>query len=382
MTVRIFDHEDLAAVKQVLDSGNLCSISGTATREFERAFAQAIGAAYAVAVNSGMSALHCAVAAAGAGAGDQVICDSMVQFGSMAAIYNNAIPVFADVRQDTHLIDPESVRERITERTKAIICTHLWGLPCDMDPLMDIAREYNLVVIEDTAHGLFARYKDRMTGTLGHMAAFSFQMSKHLALGDAGMATTSSERFHDGLIDGSGMRGLATFPRLMWNYRLNELVAAVGLVQLRRAQGYVESAIANARLYSEAVKDAEWIRPQFVPSDRTHAYHIWTAAFEGERGGISLERFKAAIADREVRVNIGYIQKAPYLYEVYTAPLTYGRGCPMACPLQLSEAQYVEGQCPVAEDLMPRLLLIGTGGERSTHQENAEKLQEVIAQFC
>jgi dTDP-4-amino-4,6-dideoxygalactose transaminase len=382
MTVRIFDDEDLAAVKQVLDSGNLCSIHGTATQAFERAFAQTIGATHAVAVNSGMSALHCAVAAAGAGAGDQVICDSMVQFGSMAVIYNNAVPVFADVRQDTHLIDPESVRERITGRTKAIICTHLWGLPCDMDPLMDIAREHNLVVIEDNAHALFARYKGRMTGTLGHMAAFSFQMSKHLALGDAGMATTSSERFYDGLVDGSGMRGLATFPRLMWNYRLNEIVAAVGLVQLRRTQGYVESAIANAQLYSEAVKDAAWIRPQFVPSDRTHTYHIWTAAFEGEQSGIPLEQFKAAIADRGVGVNIGYIQKAPYLYDVYTAPLTYGRGCPMACPLQVSEAQYVEGQCPVAEDLMPRLLLIGTGGERSKHQENAEKLHEVIAQFC
>jgi dTDP-4-amino-4,6-dideoxygalactose transaminase len=328
-----------------------------------------------------MAALHCAVAAAGAGAGDQVICDSLVQFGSMAAIYNNAVPVFADVRQDTHLIDPESVRERITERTKAIICTHLWGLPCDMDPLMEIAQEHDLVVIEDCAHSLFATYRGRMTGTLGHMAEFSFQMSKHLALGDAGMATTSGERFLDSLIDGSGVRGLATFPKLMWNYRLNEMVAAVGLVQLTRARDYVESAIANARLYSEAVKDVEWIRPQVVPSDRTHTYHIWVATFEGEQNGIPLERFKTAIAAREVRVNIGYIQKAPYLYDVYTTPLTYGRGCPMACPLQLSEAQYVEGQCPVAEDLMPRLMLIGTGGEHSTHQENAQKLREVAMQF-
>jgi dTDP-4-amino-4,6-dideoxygalactose transaminase len=381
MTVRTFDHEDLAAIEQVLQSGELCAIRGSATRAFEEAFAQAIGVRHATAVNSGMSALHCALHAAGAGAGDQVICDSLVQFGSMAAMYNNAVPVFADVRRDTHLIDPQSVRERITERTKAIICTHLWGLPCDMEPIMAIAREHGLAVIEDNAHGLFATYRGRMTGTLGHMAAFSFQMSKHLALGDAGMATATEQRFVEGLIEGSGMRGLATFPRLMWNYRLNELVAAVGVVQLRRARGYVESAIANAQLYNEAVRDVAWIRPQRVPADRRHAYHLWAATFEGDRYGISLERFNAALAERQVRASVGYIQTAPYLHDVYTAPLTYGRGCPMACPLQASEVQYVEGLCPVAEELMPRLILIGTVGDRAQHRENAEKLCAAAAQF-
>ena len=381
MTVRVFDHEDLDAVKRVLDSGKLCSVGGTVSREFEEAFAQTIGVERAVAVNSGMSALHCAVYAAGAGAGDQVICDSMVQFGSMAVVYNNAVPVFADVRRDTHLIDPESVRERITDRTKAVICTHLWGLPCDMDPIMEIAEEHNLVVIEDNAHALFAKYKGRMTGTLGHMAEFSFQMSKHLGLGDAGMAVTTDPRFVEGLVDGSGIRGLSTFPRLMWNYRLNELVAAVGLVQLKRLRGYVDSAIANAQVYTEAVQDVAWIRPQHVPADREHTYHIWAASFEGDQHGISLERFKKAVAEKGVRVNVGYIQKAPYLHEVYTAPLMYGRGCPTACPLQTTQVQYTPGLCPVAEELMPRVIIAGTVGDRASHQENAEKLREVLEQF-
>ena len=199
MTVRIFDDEDLAALKRVLDSGDLSAIGGQAGRDFEAAFAAEMGVRRAYAVNSGMSALHSAVFAADAGAGDEVICDSMVQFGSAAVMYHNAVPVFADVRRDTHCIDPESVRERITERTKAIICTHLWGLPADMDPIMEIAEEHGLVVIEDNAHGLYAEYKGRLTGTLGHMAEFSFQMSKQLGLGDAGMATTMDERFEDNL---------------------------------------------------------------------------------------------------------------------------------------------------------------------------------------
>jgi dTDP-4-amino-4,6-dideoxygalactose transaminase len=381
MTVRIFDHEDLAAVKRVLDSGDLCSVSGTVSREFEEAFAQMIGCKRAVAVNSGMAALHCAVYAAGAGAGDEVICDSMVQFGSMAAIYNNAVPVFADVQRDTHLIDPESVRQRITPRTKAIICTHLWGLPCDMDPIMQIAAEHGLAVIEDNAHALFAEYKGRVTGTLGHMAEFSFQMSKQLALGDAGMVTTTEERFVEGLVDGSGIRGLATFPKMMWNYRLNEVVAAIGLVQLKRARGYVESAIANAQPYEEAIRGVEWIRPQRVPGDRKHSYHIWGAAFEGDRFGITRERFVAAIEAAGVNINVGYIQKAPYLYDTYTVPLAYGRGCPMHCPLQLREMNYRPGLCPVAEDLMPRLMITGTVGTLAMHQENAARLREAIAQF-
>ena len=382
MAYHIFDEHELAAVKQVLDSGELCSIGGTVGRQFEEEFAQLIGAKRAVAVNSGMSALHCAIYAAGAGAGDEVICDPMVQFGSMAVIYNNAVPVFADVRRDTHLIDPESVRERITERTKAIICTHLWGLPCDMDPLMALADEYGLAVIEDNAHGLLAEYDGRLTGTLGHMAEFSFQMSKHIGLGDAGMATVMDERFIDGVLACSGIGGLATFPRMMWNYRLNEVISAIGLVQLRRARSYVESAIAHAEIYNEAVRDVEWIQAQRVPKGRKHTYHIWAGSFEGDQYGITRESFKQALSEAGVKMGVGYIERAAYLHDTYTVPLTYGRGCPMSCPLQLHTMEYEEGLCPVAEDLMPRLLLtLTTTGTEGTHRENAEKLRSVLQQF-
>jgi dTDP-4-amino-4,6-dideoxygalactose transaminase len=372
----------MAAVRRVLDSGELCSISGSVGRQFEEAFAELIGARRAVAVNSGMSALHCALYAAGAGAGDEVICDPMVQFGAMATIYNNAVPVFADVRSDTHLIDPESVRERITARTKAIICTHLWGLPCDMDPLMEIAAEHGIPVIEDNAHGLLAEYGGRLTGTLGHMAEFSFQMSKHMGLGDAGIATIMDEQYIDGVVDCSGINGLATFPRMMWNYRLNEVVAAIGLGQMARVRGYVEAAIAHGEIYNEAVRDVEWIQAQRVPAGRKHSYHIWAGSFTGDQYGISRDDFKQALADGGVAMGVGYIQRAAYLFDTFTVPLAYGRGCPMACPLQMSQVDYREGLCPVAEDLMPRILLtLTTTGTIESHRENAEKLRDVIRQF-
>ena len=381
MTIRIFDDSDLAKLKEVLDGGNLCSLSGTMTAKFEEAFARAMGVKHAVAYNSAMSVLHGAVAAAGAGAGDEVICDPMVQFGAVAVMYNNAVPVFADVRRDTHLVDPESIRERVTERTKAIICTHLWGLPCDMDPIMEIAKEHKLVVIEDVAHAIYAEYKGRLTGGLGHIGSFSFQQSKQMATGDGGMATTDDDNLWDRLVEYSGARGLATFPRLSWNYRMTELVAAVGLVQLERSRRYVEDAIANAGLYSKAVEDVEWIAPQAVPEGRRHTYHIWAATFEGEKYGIDYGKFQEAAKEKGAKVSFGYIKKPAYLHDLFTAPLAYGRGCPTGCPLYRGVAKYVPGLCPVAEDLMPRLMLIGTSGAKEEHMRNAERLRGAIDMF-
>jgi len=380
MTMRVFGDEDLALVKEVLQSGNLCSLSGKMTKRFEEEFARAVGAKHAVAYNSAMSVLHGAVAAAGAGAGDEVICDPMVQFGAVAAMYNNAVPVFADVDRDTHLMSPESIRARVTPRTKAIIVTHLWGLPCDMDPIMQIAREHNLVVIEDNAHGLFARYKGSYTGTLGHIGSFSFQMSKHLATGDGGMATTDDAFLYDRLVEGCGARGLATFPRLSWNYRMTEVIAAVGLAQLARAHTYVEQAVANAKFYNDAVAECKWIKAQAVPKDRTNAYHIWAGAFYGDKFGIEYEAFKKAAKDAGCGVGFGYIQKPAYLYDLFREPLAYGRGCPVYCPHHPG-IHYEPGYCPVAEDLMPRLMLIGTGGPPDHHKANADKLRTAIAKF-
>ena len=382
MTVRIFDDKDLGYVKEVLDSGNLCSIGGKMTPRFEQAFAEAMGVKHAVAYNSAMSVLHAAVAAAGAGAGDEVICDPLVQFGAVAVMYNNAIPVFADVQRDTHLIDPDSIRERVTERTKAIVLTHLWGLPCDMDPIMEIAKEHHLIVIEDIAHAIYAEYQGRLTGSLGHIGSFSFQMSKQMGIGDGGMATTNDDVLADLMVGGSGNRGRATFPTLMWNYRMNEVVAAVGLAQLERSRQYVQDAIANAMLYNEAVKGTEWIAPQAVPKDRTNTYHIWVGTFEGDRYGVEYDQFQEAAKEEDCKVGFGYISSPAYLHPLFQGPLAYGRGCPTACPLHQGRVDYSPGLCPMAEDIMPRLMLIGTTGPRNEHQENAEKLRKTIERFC
>jgi dTDP-4-amino-4,6-dideoxygalactose transaminase len=376
MTQRYFDSENLAMVKEVLDAGCPASHEGKMTPRLEKAFAAEMGARHAVGVSSGMAALHACVAAADASAGDEVICDPMVQFGSAAIMYNNAVPVYADVKYDTHLIDPKSIAARVTERTKAILCTHLWGLPCDMDEIMAIARRHNLLVIEDNAHALFAQYKGRTTGTLGHMAEFSFQIAKQLGVGDGGMATTNDDFLHERLRVYSGIRNLCTFPELMWNYRMSELVAAVALVQLGRARKYVEQGIAAAKIYSDAVRDIPWIRTQAVPPDRTHVYHLWAGVFEGDKHGIDRAEFGRRLEQVKCQKMFGYIQYPAYLHEVIRKPLAYKRGCPIYCPHHKGTVQYQPGLCPVAEDLMPRLILIGAVGTPEEHKRNAEKLRQ------
>ena len=378
MTQRYFDHVDLAMLQEVLDANVPSAIDGQWTRRLQKEFAAATESKYAVAVNSGMSALHACLAAADASVGDEVICDPMVQFGAVACFYNNAVPVFADIQRDTHNVDPQSIRDRITERTRAILCTHLWGLPCDMDEIMAIARVQS-IRHRGQCSCAFCDYKGRMTGNLGHMAEFSLQAAKQLATGDGGMMTTNDEHLHERLIAYSGVRGMATFPELMWNYRMSELVAAVAIVQLQRAHKYVEEGIAAGKLYTEAVADVPWLRPQYTPPDRTNVYHLWAATFEGDKHGIQRDEFARELDAVQIKGNfgLGYIQKPAYLHDVIRKPLAYKHGCPIRPPYYTgSSARYEVGLCPVAEDLMPRLILISTVGSPDNHRRNAEALRQ------
>src|SRR5215469_10467569 len=152
MARKVFDRSDLAALERVLTSGKLSWNDGALSKEFEVAVAERLGVKHAIALHSAMAGLQCALMAGGVGEGDEVICDSIVPFGAYSALYVHARPVFADVDSGTFNVDPASIRERITPRTKAIVVTHLLGLPAQMDEIMAIAAERRLVVVEDCAH--------------------------------------------------------------------------------------------------------------------------------------------------------------------------------------------------------------------------------------
>ncbi len=356
-----FGDEDLQAVKRVLDTGNLCSINGAEVPAFENEFKSEFGSPLALAVVNAMAGLHCAVVASGAQPGDEVIVDPMVVFAALGVMYHGCKPVFCDVEKDTHLMDTNLLQQITTDRTRAIIVTQLWGQCADMEAINAFARQRGITVIEDCSHAIYATNEGQYAGTIGDIGVFSFQMSKQMALGDGGM-TTMKTADHRRIME--EMITFGTVPkRLGWNYRMNEVVAAIGRVQLTRARTYVDMCQQAAALYNEAVAGCEWLVPQANRPGRVNTYHIWTAIFAGDQHGISAEQFLQAMADKGLGWGMGYIGKPAYHASCI--------------------ADHLDGvpDCPVAEYLMPRLILTSTGGDPQTHVENAEKLAEVIAAF-
>lgn len=381
MPQRVFDDCDLSLVKEVLDSGLLSGLGGgQMTPRFEREFAAALGAKYGVAMNSAMSVLHASVRASGAGAGDEVICDPVCVFGAVAAMYNNAVPVFVDIDPVTHNMNPDLIEAKVTDRTKAIIVTHVWGLPAPMDKIVEIARRRSLFVIEDCAHALFSTYKGRYVGTFGDVGSFSFQMSKQMALGDGGMAVTNDEKVRDELALHAGAPTFHSVAHgLHWNYRITEVTAAIGLAQLQRAPEYVAGLQAVARLYDDAVAGCDWITLQRAGPEAVHTFHLWAATFWGDRKDISLDDFRQALQRHECDVSIGYTGMPAYRHRLIASRMGYGRGCPLDCPHYAGMGnQYPDGLCPVAEEVIPRILLVYTFADDEYHKRNAERLHQVI----
>jgi dTDP-4-amino-4,6-dideoxygalactose transaminase len=372
-----FDDEDLQAVKEVLDAGALGTIGPSAPLQgLEQAFCDAFASPHAMGVVNAMAGLHSAVSAAGAGAGDEVICDSLVGFGAIAATFNNAIPVFADVRPDTHTMDVDSLKSCLSERTKAIIVTQLWGLIADMDEIMAVAREHNLTVIEDCAHAIYAQYNGRYAGTIGDIGVFSFQESKQLGTGEGGMILYRDPEVGQRL---EQMITFGTMPdRIALNYRITAVMAAIAGVQFKRTPGYVDICMRSAEHYNDAVADTDLVNAQVTPPGRLNTYHLWAATYAGDARGLPMDDFIRVAEEKGFSCMWRYLQKAPYLFDVFQQPVAFGRGCPMQCPLRLRDTMYYPGRCPNAEDIMGKLLLVWTGGDPEVHAGAAEKLREAI----
>jgi perosamine synthetase len=379
MPSRIFDDKELDLLKEVLASGELSSLGGGMTPRFEAEFARAMNAKFAVAMNCAMSVLHTGVIVSGAGAGDEVICDPVFVFGAVATMYNNAVPVFVDIDPVTMNMNPDLIEAKITDRTKAIIVTHAWGLPAKMDRIVEIAHKHNLLVIEDCAHALFATYKGKYAGTWGDVGSFSFQMSKQMGLGDGGMAVTNSEDIANALDLNAGAPTFASVAfGLHWNYRMTEQTSAIGLAQLEKAKIYVEELIDVASLYDEAIKDCSWIVPQ-KDEDAKSTYHFWASTFRGEKHGISMEEFVKVLGEEGGSLFIGYTGMPAYKHPLVAQRMGYGRGCPLDCPHHDGTgSQYPDDLCPVAEDIFHRMLLVYTFSDREHHLRNAECLNKTI----
>ena len=259
----LLGQEELELVADCVRSGWISS-KGEYIGRFEEEFARYCGCKYGVAVHNGTVALHLALVALGVGPGDEVIMPDLTFIATAnAVIYTGAKPVYVDVHPRYWCMDPEKVEERITDRTKAIIPVHLYGHPCDMDAIRDIAEDHGLYVVEDAAEAHGAEYKGRKVGSLSDVACFSFYGNKIITTGEGGMCVTDNEELAEKmrLLRNHGMDPNRRYWHIMvgFNYRMTNIQAAIGLAQLKKLDKFIEVKRRNARLYSSLLEDVKGI---------------------------------------------------------------------------------------------------------------------------
>lgn len=375
MPQKTYGERELELLKQVFATRNLGAVGGKFTPLFEEKFAQAIGTKYAVAMNGAMSVLHSSVLCSGAGAGTEVICDPVFVFGPVAVLYSNAVPKFVDIDPVTHNLNPEKLEAAINEKTKAVIVTHAWGLPARMDRIVEIAHRYKLLVIEDCAHAIFAEYKGKRAGNWGDIGSFSFQAAKQFSLGDGGMATTNNEKIAKELDLNAGAPTFHSVAYgLNYNYRMNEQTSAIGIAQLERFPEYFAGIRKNAGYFTQAVSGCKWLVPQTSP-DTVHAYHIWVATFDGKKAGLEAAEFLKMIPKFGIRImGLGYTGMPAYRHPVFKDKLAHA----FHCPINKGLMDYPEGLCPVAEEIIPRMVLCYTDIPEDMAKEEAEKISRLV----
>ncbi len=401
-----FVGNEVKYVREVLNSGFGSSTSGNMNQRYERAFADRMGAKFAVTSNSGTSTLHQALMAFGVGPGDEVIVPALtVVMCGYAVIMSGARPVFADVDPDTFLIDPKDVEKKITKRTRAIMPVHLYGQVCDMDAIMRIAKKHKLFVIEDCAQCyLGTDRRGRLGGTMGHVGSFSTENSKHLSTGDGGILVTNEEvlaermRKFGGMgfkniraLNGQVRKNKDTFqdPSYLrhdtfgYNYRLPEVAAAVGLAQVERIDLLVKKRQHIAAKYLKALEGCDWIVPQCAPKGYVNSYYTFAVRYEGqEKRGVSWYDFRKKFMEYG---GDGIYSAWALVYDEPIMQLIHKEG--RFFPDLPGQAKHFKGylkgvHCPKAEKLQPRIMQFTTnqGIEKDMNlQMNA--LKKAIAFF-
>lgn len=355
--------EEKAAVLRVMESKSLSGFLGRAGERFlggeyvrrvEDDFEMYFGVKHAVAFNSATTALQAAVAAVGVGPGDEVITSPFTMSATASCILlNNAIPVFADIEPDTYCLDPKSIAERITARTKAILVVNLFGGPANFEPILDIARRYNLRIIEDNAQSPGAKYRGRYTGTIGDIGVFSLNVHKIIHCGEGGILLTGNKEYAfraqlvrnhgEAVIDDLENQGIWE-PVVGSNYRLGELPAAIAAEQLKKLRNLLESRIKNVHYVQERMKEFQWIIPYDEKPHTKNVYYVYPFRFLSERIGITRSTFVKAITAEGFPVQEGY-QKPLYLFPLYQ---------------RKQSMHYAKGMCPVAERMYENELVFTT----------------------
>lgn len=290
---------------------NWISSKGKYITEFEDRFAHYCGCKYGISTTSGTTALHLALASLGLGPGDEVIVPAFTMISTVFAIvYTGARPILVDAEPETWNIDPARIEQKITDKTRAILPVHIYGHPCDMDPIMEIATKHNLYLIEDAAEAHGAQYKGRKVGSFGHVNCFSFYANKIVTTGEGGMVITSDEKIAE---SARSLKDLAFSKErrflhtgIGFNYRMTNIQAAIGLAQLERIDELVERRRAHAHLYSSLLDHIEGIK---LPPEKEWAQNVyWMYSILIEPAfGISRDKLMSRLEEKGIETRTFFI---------------------------------------------------------------------------
>ena len=348
--------EEQEAVLKVMESQMLTLLHGQNVKQFENDFAQYHGVKNAIAVNTGTAALHIAIAALNIGPGDEVIVPPFTFIATASSIlHNNAIPVFADIDDKSYTLDPKSVEQHITEKTKAIIPVHLAGIPANMTELKKIAAKNDLAIIEDACQSIGAQCDGKIVGSIGDIGCFSFYPSKNITTGEGGMIITNNDKLAEEcrLLRHHGEPSWYVYNRLGYNYRMTEIQGAIGRVQLTKINDFIKIRNENAKYLSEAIAQLEGVDPPYVPDYCKPAFNYWIGRIHPDIIGIDKEAFLQQFPRSKVLYPIPL-----YKTKLFQEKIAYPKGCPWSCPFYGKQLDYTEINLPIVEKVTKEIFAL------------------------
>ncbi len=354
----LFGDEEEAAVLELLRAGTISQLSTETVARFEQEFADYIGVSHAVAVHSGTAAVHTALIAAGVTAGQEVIVPAFTFIGTVGPVlHQHAVPVFADIDPASFCLDPDSVEQRITPNTKAILAVDLFGQAADWEPLQHLAAKHGLALVDDACQSHGATYQGKKLGSIAPLTAFSFQESKNMTTGEGGMVTTYDPDLAAicRQVRQQGEQTWGHIARVGYNYRMTALQAAIGRAQLQKLEQFNARRAAIAAAYREGLGSLPLVLPAPM-SYGQHVYHVYSFLLPA---ALAPRRQEVAEALREQGVPIGIAYPKP----LYHSPVF----------------QHLDVEpCPKSEDIASRVLTLPTAP--SLGVETAKAIAAVTAQ--
>ncbi len=387
-TGKRFGNEELVQLKEALDQNTLFYWSGNKVKTLCSKFAQMYGVENCVAASSGTAAIHVALGALGVTEGDEVITSPITDMGSIIGImYQNAIPVFADLDPHTYNMDPKSIEKCITEKTKAIVVVHLAGNPAEMDEIMEIARKHNVYVVEDCAQSYMCKYKGRLAGTIGDMGCFSLNDFKHISAGDGGMVLVNRPElyvktfmFADKNYNrfAKGPSALRMIEYLAPNYRMNELTAAVGIAQLDKLEKICSTRQKYGNMITNGIKHLEGVFPHEVKEGNESSFWFYMFRVDPKAINVDVKTYADALKAEGIGCQQGYIPSVVYLYDMFQNKEGYaGTHAPFDSKYYGKDISYPKGLCPVSEEILDTAIRLNLN-EFYTEQDILDIIESIV----